>query len=460
MIQEENETSLVKFTKLVSKYKKNPYIIGIAVALVILISTISYYNFNTAFAVEVDGVEIGIVKNKTDFKTVINEITDELKAETGSDVQVMDKVEFKKMKGFGHNITPEHELKDCLGSMLKYNVKAAVIVVSGQKAACVRDKDAAENVIEKVKTSFARNDGKSKLEEAEIEEEIVVKEDFLAPEEILDEENAIANIIRGTDEIKVHKVKKGESLWTIARNNKMTVGDLKKANPQIKNELIRDGQELNLIVPKPYVNVITKEVVEYNESIPFTTKVERDSNLWSWETRVKKAGTRGVKEIKAMVICKNGVETEREILEEKITKEPSAQIVSRGTKSAPSRGTGRFLWPVSGKITSLFGKRGREYHTGVDIGAPTGTYVKASDSGTVTFAGTSGNYGRLVKIDHGNGYVTYYAHNSKLLVSRNEKVEKGQTIARVGSTGRSTGPHLHFEIRKNGSPINPMGFFR
>ena len=352
MIQEENETSLVKFTKLVSKYKKNPYIVGITVVLIILISTISYYNFNTAFAVEVDGVKIGVIKNKTKFKTVINEITDELENETGSDVQILDKVEFKKLKGFSHSFTPENELKDCLGSMLKYNVKAAVIMVSGQKAACVKDKDTAENVIELVKTSFARNDDKSKLEEAKIEEEVVVKEDFLAPDEILDVENAIANIIRGTDEIKVHKVKRGESLWTIARNNRMTVADLKAANPQVKNELIKDGQELNLIT-KPYVNVVTKEVVEYNESIPFTTKVERDSNLWSWETRVKKPGTRGVKEIRAMITCKNGVEIERQILEEKITKEPDAQIVSRGTKSAPSRGTGRFLWPVTGKITFL-----------------------------------------------------------------------------------------------------------
>lgn len=460
MIQEENETSLKKAVKLINRFKRNPYIIGVLACSLLILSTVIYYNSNTAFAVEIDGKEIGIVKNKEEFNSIVDNFTCDLKNRTGSDVQLTGKIEFKKLKGFNHNMTPKDDLEKELNSIINYKVKAAILIISGQKAVCVKNEEAAQNVIEKVKTSFIRNDGKTKLEEAQIEEEIKIQEDYLAPEEITDEEKAVASIIRGTDEIKVHKVNKGESLWTIARNNKMTVDELKKANPQVKNELIKDGQELNLIVPKPYVNVVTKEIVTYNQSIPYSTKIERDSSLWSWESKVIKNGTCGVKEIKAKITCKNGVEIERQILEEKVTKEPDYRIVSRGTRTAPSRGTGRFIWPTSGKITSLFGKRGREYHTGVDIGAPKGTPVKAADSGIVTFAGSSGNYGKLVKIDHGNGYSTYYAHNSKILVSKNEKVEKGQTISLVGSTGRSSGSHLHFEIRKNGSAINPMSFFR
>ncbi|HHU69211.1 MAG TPA: peptidoglycan DD-metalloendopeptidase family protein [Thermoanaerobacterales bacterium] len=459
MIQEENETSLGKIVKLMSRFKHNPYIIGVLVGSLLILSMFVYYNYNTAFAVEIDGMEIGIVKNKEEFNLIIDELTDELENRTGSDIQILDKIEFRKLKGFNHKLTSEDEIRKELNS-IKYKVKAAIIMISGQKAVCVKNEEAAHNVIEKVKTSFARNDGKAKLEEAQIQEEIKIQEDYLTPEEIIDEEKAVANIIRGTDEIKIHKVKKGESLWTIARNNNMTVDELKKANPQIKNELIKDGQELNLIVPKPYVNVITKEIVTYNQNIPYSTKIENDSNLWSWETRVKKNGTCGEKEIKAMITCKNGVEIERQILEEKVTREPDYRIVSRGTRTAPSRGTGRFIWPVSGKITSPFGKRGREYHTGVDIGAPTGTPVKAADSGIVIFAGSSGNYGKLVKIDHGNGFTTYYAHNSKILVSKSEKVEKGQTIALVGRTGRTSGSHLHFEVRKNGTAMDPMSFFR
>lgn len=114
--------------------------------------------------------------------------------------------------------------------------------------------------------------------------------------------------------------------------------------------------------------------------------------------------------------------------------------------------------PVSGVLTSRYGYRWGRTHTGIDIGAPTGTSIKAASSGTVTFAGWKGSLGNLVVISHGNGIQTYYGHCSKLLVSSGQKVSAGQVIAKVGSTGRSTGSHLHFEIRVNGASINPQGY--
>ena len=117
--------------------------------------------------------------------------------------------------------------------------------------------------------------------------------------------------------------------------------------------------------------------------------------------------------------------------------------------------------PVSGTITSRFGNREsiRTYgHTGLDIAAPAGTPIKAAADGTVTFSGYSGGYGYVVKISHGNGIETYYGHCSALYVSAGEKVEAGDTIAAVGSTGNSTGNHLHFEVRVNGTEVNPQNY--
>ena len=114
--------------------------------------------------------------------------------------------------------------------------------------------------------------------------------------------------------------------------------------------------------------------------------------------------------------------------------------------------------PVSGVLTSRYGYRWGRTHTGIDIGAPTGTSIKAAAAGTVSFSGWKGTLGYLVVLNHGNGIQTYYAHCSKLLVSSGQKVSKGQLIAKVGSTGRSTGPQLHFEIRVNGSSINPQSY--
>jgi murein DD-endopeptidase MepM/ murein hydrolase activator NlpD len=128
------------------------------------------------------------------------------------------------------------------------------------------------------------------------------------------------------------------------------------------------------------------------------------------------------------------------------------------------RGTGRFIYPANGRITSGFGSRVhpilgyRRFHGGVDFGASHGTTIRAADSGRVIFAGWYGGYGQTVIIDHGGGLTTLYGHASRLSVREGQTVQQGQAIAAVGSTGLSTGPHLHFEVRRNGTPVNPMQY--
>ena len=130
---------------------------------------------------------------------------------------------------------------------------------------------------------------------------------------------------------------------------------------------------------------------------------------------------------------------------------------SRSTTSAKNLGIS-FIRPSSGVVTSRFGSRWGSTHTGIDLGAATGTPIKAAAGGTVIFSGWKGTLGKLVVISHGNGVQTYYAHCSSLLVSSGDTVSAGQLIAKIGNTGRSTGPHLHFEIRLNGYAINPQSY--
>ena len=117
-----------------------------------------------------------------------------------------------------------------------------------------------------------------------------------------------------------------------------------------------------------------------------------------------------------------------------------------------------FMWPVSGTLTSGFGWRWGRMHEGIDIAAPSGTPVVASASGTVIYSGWMGGYGNLVVVDHGGGVATAYAHLSGYATSTGSSVFRGQTVGYVGSTGNSTGPHLHFEVRINGSPVDPLGY--
>jgi len=138
---------------------------------------------------------------------------------------------------------------------------------------------------------------------------------------------------------------------------------------------------------------------------------------------------------------------------------------SQSGKQGPSGGTGAMMWPTDvTEITSPYGWRTHpifgtsRYHSGIDIGADYGDSVRAADSGVVIYADWMGGYGKAVIIEHGNGISTLYGHNSELLVVEGQRVRKGEVISRVGSTGYSTGPHLHFEVRENGSPTSPMDY--
>ena len=115
------------------------------------------------------------------------------------------------------------------------------------------------------------------------------------------------------------------------------------------------------------------------------------------------------------------------------------------------------MWPARGTVTSEYGSRWGRLHAGIDIAGPTGTPIWAAKAGSVVVAGTQSGYGNTVVIDHGGDMTTLYAHQSRLAVSSGQSVSQGQVIGYIGSTGRSTGPHLHFETRYGGSPRNPRG---
>jgi murein DD-endopeptidase MepM/ murein hydrolase activator NlpD len=133
----------------------------------------------------------------------------------------------------------------------------------------------------------------------------------------------------------------------------------------------------------------------------------------------------------------------------------SSAIVPAPTGQASAAG---FVWPVHGVLTSSFGWRWGRMHEGIDLAVPSGTPVVASAAGTVIVAGWMGGYGNLVVIDHGNGLATAYGHNTSVAVSYGQTVAQGQLISYSGSTGHSTGPHVHFEVRVNGAPVDPLGY--
>jgi murein DD-endopeptidase MepM/ murein hydrolase activator NlpD len=190
----------------------------------------------------------------------------------------------------------------------------------------------------------------------------------------------------------------------------------------------------------------------YTAETPFEIRYVDSSSHFTGTTVIQTAGRTGESIITADITFIGDAEVARDIIKNEVIKEPVTQVVLRGTRIRPSTApTGNFIRPLRGRLTTRFAGG----HRGIDIPAPAGTPVAAADGGTVIYAGFSGSYGNHVRVRHSNGYVTLYAHFSSISVSRGDSVFQGQELGKVGSTGRSTGNHLHFEIIRNGVQVNP-----
>lgn len=210
----------------------------------------------------------------------------------------------------------------------------------------------------------------------------------------------------------------------------------------------------------PVLPVVTVEEVTYTQPVEAPQETVEDPTLLAGETALLQEGSPGLEERTDRVTRTQGEETARETMSVNRLTQPVAAQIAVGTAQGAAGAQGRFCWPVEGRITSPFGTReifgSTSSHRGIDIAAASGTPIAASAGGTVIWSGPKGTYGNLVKLDHGNGFVTYYAHCSQLLVQVGDTVAQGETIALVGSTGRSTGPHCHFEILWQGELLDPL----
>jgi len=414
-----------------------------------------------AFNVKLGNIELGIVRDKQDVLDLYDSINKDLAREQGLDVVINEKLSFEEVHAEDEELIDKSELKEKIQSNITFNVVAYAININGEDFSYLGSEMLAKEVLEGIKKPYieaAKKEG-TKLEEVKIVEDVKIIKREVEPSKIEKFDKVLELLQKGTDEERVHVVQKGENYWTIAKKYGISTDDLEKANPGKDPELIYPGEELSLVVPKPFLTVATYEEKTYTESIKYETEYEYSDNMYKDQQTVKKKGVEGKAEIVAKVEKHNGIEIAKEIIKETILSQPVTQIILKGTKEPPPKqGTGSFIMPTRGTLTSRFGTRWGRTHTGIDLAARTGTAIYAADGGTVIFAGKNGSYGLVVDIDHGGGFVTRYAHCSKLYVKQGDKVYKGQQIAAVGSTGRSTGPHLHFEVRKNGVPQDPYKY--
>lgn len=282
----------------------------------------------------------------------------------------------------------------------------------------------------------------------------------IVPSSIITIDQAVELLQTGSLEQELYTVKAGDVLGSIASAHNLSTKELLALNPSFDEDtVLRIGEQLNVTVQKPYVSVNVKYEKTNIETIDFTKIVEEDSTMLKGEKVVKQEGSIGKKQVSYLITEENGKRTERVQTNETIIEEAENRIVVVGTKVIPSRGTGTFAWPTNGGyISSDMGSRWGSYHRGIDIARPSNYTIKASDNGVVTFTGRDGTYGNKIVVDHNNGYETIYAHLSQIDVSVGQVVGQGSSLGVMGSTGRSTGIHLHFEVHKNGSYVDPLSY--
>lgn len=286
-------------------------------------------------------------------------------------------------------------------------------------------------------------------------EKIQVMETYVGKDQIKDRDTAFSEITAENDEESIYVVEPGDCLSIIAEKNNMSIDEIKELNPDIESDDdIYYDDRLNVTVPKAAVQILVEKQETYEEEYNAEVVYEDDNSMYIGETEVVQEGVPGKHIVTDLVTYKGDTETDREQLEENVQVAAVAQIVKRGTKSKPT-----YMFPVTNwNVTSNFGYRWGRLHAGTDVGVPIGTTVRASRGGQVITAGWVGGYGNCVIIDHGDGIATRYGHLSEVTVSVGQYVDQGEQIALSGNTGRSTGPHLHFEIRINGEAVDPLPY--
>ena len=323
---------------------------------------------------------------------------------------------------------------------------------------------AIEKMFEKIEPTIEKDfeDYNLGLIDINYADKIEVVEAYLMEDELCTVEEAVNLVTKEQETQVIYKVVAGDTLSQICLTNNIPMDELIEINDALEDEntMIRVDQELVITVPEPDLSIIWKEEQVYTEDYEAQVQYIPNDDWYTTQSVTLQEPSAGRRKVAAVIEYENGQEIGREILKEQVYAEAVPKIVERGTKIPPT-----YIKPISGgRLSSGFGARSAPTkgastnHKGIDWAVPIGTSVVASNTGTVAFAGWASGYGYAVYINHADGRQTRYGHLSKVLVKTGQSVSQGERIALSGNTGRSTGPHVHFEIRIGGSAVNPLKY--
>ncbi|MGN0690643.1 MAG: peptidoglycan DD-metalloendopeptidase family protein [Oscillospiraceae bacterium] len=412
--------------------------------------------------VEYKGQNLGILGTESEYDETEKSLQERITYVEGDEkVTITPKLAVKLITDETDTVTPDELVDKLLINSDADIVEACGVYVDGEFLGAVKDRQTVDSMLSRRLSRYIDEDVKDVFfdKEVELSDGLFLTNSIVESKEIIDtfgSSNATA---------VYYTAEKGDTPSGIAQKYDLTTAELAAMNPGILTSL-RPGDEITVSVEEPYLSVNVVKQETYNEAIPYETIRTETDSLYKGDSRTVVKGVQGERRVVADVVYHNGIEVSRNILESAVLSEPKAAQVQVGTKPlAPITGikitgTGIYSWPVAGGYISSYMGDGRG-HKGIDIAAPYGTTIFAAEEGVVTkVQKIKYGYGYNFYIQHNDGTLTHYAHCSAIYVSVGQKVIKGEPVAAVGSTGQSTGNHLHFEVIKNGVFKNPMDYIK
>ena len=424
-----------------------------------------------ALQVQVDDKTVGYVANEEVFNSALEAVQQRINY-SGAE-QAHFTVEPTYSVTVAHDVMDENDVADAILKNSSDQIsEGTALYLDGELTAVCADGNSLQRYISSLLEPYENPDDPNTT--VGFNKDVTLENGIYFNDSFQDEADVEKELSGVQQQEKIYTVGAGDTLWSIAQKNDLTFRELCELNTNFKgaplNEKsnIQAGDELIVTKQEATLEVRITKVETWQEEIPYTTETTTSNEYTVGTKKTVQNGVNGLRQITAQrVYNTDGIQLSQKILSTEVVQEPVTEKIVKGTKKVTSStsyitGSGQFIWPVPGYryCSRWYGGN----HKGVDICAAAGTPIYASAGGTVTKAGynkagAGTGYGYSVIISHGSGYTTVYAHCLSLAVHSGQTVKQGQLIGYVGSTGRSSGNHCHFEIRRNGSYIAPQNVF-
>lgn len=433
------------------------------ISIAFLICIIKYGSgLEYGISVEYNGNEIGIIHEETEFDMAEKEVRKRIvNSDTDNNFIIPARLSLRIISDSDRPITYAQLANNILSSSGEELTEAYGIYIDDEFIGAVKNKTPIQDALNNKLLTY--NVG-GNVRDVSYQNKIEYRKGIYLAESVMTEKEASDMLTSSKVHKGVYIAQTGDSPAIICQKYNMDLEEFDTLNPRLKGTC-KAGQMINVMEQESFLPIQYVRELNVTDFLDYeTVEIETSSLTVGKKARLVK-GEMGEKVSRVEITYINGIEHSRKVLSSKVTKQPVVEQIGVGTFSArpddPNTlltGTGEFGWPVNGGWISDVYISDRN-HKGLDIAADMGTEIYAAGTGVVVSAGWNpGGYGYVVMIDHLDGHQTVYAHMSAVLVNENQVVAQGQLIGEVGSTGDSTGPHCHFEVRYMGICYDPASY--